>query len=61
VDVSNFYKWTDDYYPAKTFNKCFIALLSFYEFLIEIENIEMKNPIRKFVAKVVTPATQDLN
>ncbi len=60
VDVSNFYKWADDHYSDKTFNKCFIALRSFYQFLIEIENIEMKNPFRKFVAKVVTPTTIDI-
>jgi integrase len=59
-DVSNFYKWADEQYSAKTFNKCFIAIRGFFEFLIEIENIEMKNPFRKFVAKVVTPAVIDI-
>jgi integrase len=55
-DVSNFYKWADEVYAPKTFNKCLIAVRSFFEFLIEIENIEMKNPFRKFVRKVSTPA-----
>jgi hypothetical protein len=56
-DVSNFYQWAEDNYSERSFNKCFIAVRAFFEFLIEIENIEMKNPFRKFVPKVVTPAT----
>ena len=59
-DVSNFYIWAEKYYSSKTFNKCFIAVRAFFEFLIEIENIEMKNPFRKFVPKVVTPSTIDI-
>jgi integrase len=43
----------------KTFNKCFIAVRAFFEFLIEIENIDMKNPFRKFVPKVAPPPTID--
>ena len=59
-DVSNFYKWAEDYYGDRSFNKCFIALRAFFEFLIEIENIEMKNPFRKFVPKSVTPSSIDI-
>jgi integrase len=59
-DVSNFYLWAEENYSSKTFNKCFIALRAFFEFLIEIENIEMKNPFRKFVPKSVTPSSIDI-
>ncbi len=50
-DVSNFYKWAEQNYSSATFNKCFKAIRTFFEFLIEVENIEMKNPFRKFVPK----------
>ncbi len=58
-DVSNFYIWAEEEYGNKTFNKCFIAVRAFFEFLIEIENIDMKNPFRKFVPKVAPPPTID--
>jgi len=59
-DVSNFYIWAEENYSSKTFNKCFIAVRAFFEFLIEIENIEIKNPFRKFVPKVIIPSTIDI-
>ncbi len=52
-DVSNFYKWAEQNYSSTTFNKCFKAIRTFFEFLIEVENIEMKNPFRKFVPKPI--------
>jgi integrase len=58
-DVSNFYKWAEEKYSPKTFNKVLIAVRAFFEFLIEIENFDMKNPFRKYVAKVATPPTID--
>ncbi len=58
-DVSNFYSWIEDKYAPKTINKILIAIKAFFEFLIEIENINMKNPFRKYVRKVDTPATID--
>ncbi len=58
-DVSNFYKWAEETYAPKTFNKCFIAVRAFFEFLIDIENIDMKNPFRKFVPKVAIPPSID--
>ncbi len=58
-DVSNFYKWAEENYAPKTVNKILIAVRAFFEFLIEIENINMKNPFRKYVRKVDTPATID--
>jgi integrase len=59
-DVSNFYIWAENNYGDRSVNKCFIAVRAFFEFLIEIENIEMKNPFRKFVPKVVTPTNIDI-
>ena len=58
-DVSNFYKWAEEIYAPKTFNKCFVAVRAFFEFLIDIEDFNMKNPFRKFVPKVETPPTID--
>jgi integrase len=59
TDVSNFYKWAEEKYAPKTFNKVLIAVRAFFEFLIDIENIDMKNPFRKYVPKVATPPTID--
>lgn len=59
-DVSNFYKWAEQNYSPTTFNKCFNAIRTFFEFLIDIENIDMKNPFRNFVPKVVTPSNIDI-
>ena len=58
-DVSNFYKWAEENYGNKTFNKCFVAVRAFFEFLIDIEDFNMKNPFRKFVPKITTPANID--
>ena len=59
-DVSNFYKWAEENYGNKTFNKCFVAVRAFFEFLIDIEDFNMKNPFRKFVPKSVTPSSIDI-
>ena len=59
-DVSNFYIWAEENYSSNTFNKCFIAVRAFFEFLIEVENIEMKNPFRTFTPKVVIPPNIDI-
>jgi integrase len=59
TDVSNFYSWAEEKYAPKTFNKVLIAVRAFFEFLIEIENFNMKNPFRKYVPKVATPPTID--
>ena len=58
-DVSNFYIWADEQYSDKYFNKCFIAIRAFFEFLIDIENIDMKNPFRNFVTKKSAPSNID--
>jgi integrase len=59
-DVSNFYIWAEENYSSKTFNKCFIAVRAFFEFLIEVENIEIKNPFRKFTPKLVNASNIDI-
>jgi integrase len=58
-DVSNFYSWAEEKYAPKTFNKVLIAVRAFFEFLIEIENFDMKNPFRKYVPKVAIPPSID--
>lgn len=50
-DVSNFYSWADNHYSPKTFNKCLNGIKSFFDFLIDVEEIEMKNPFRKYSRK----------
>jgi hypothetical protein len=52
-DVANFYSWAESHYGAKTFNKCLNAIRGFFEFLIDVEEIEMKNPFRSFVPKIL--------
>jgi integrase len=53
ADVSNFYLWAEAHYGEKTFNKCMAGVKCFFEFLIDIEEIEMRNPFRNYVAKEV--------
>jgi integrase len=53
TDVSNFYLWAEAHYGEKTFNKCMAGVKCFFEFLIDIEEIEMRNPFRNYVAKEV--------
>lgn len=60
IDISNFYKTIESKYSEKTINKCIGALKSFYEFLIEVEEIEMKNPFRSVITKSVIPPTIDI-
>lgn len=52
-DVSNFYTWAEEHYAPKTFNKCLAGVKGFFDFLIEVEEVEMKNPFRKYVRKFV--------
>jgi len=52
-EVSNFYRWAEKHYNEKTFNKCMIGLKGFFAFLIDEEDIEMKNPFRKYTAKPI--------
>ncbi|WP_413999140.1 tyrosine-type recombinase/integrase [Flavobacterium sp. W1B] len=58
-DVSNFYSWADSHYSPKTFNKCMNGVKGFFDFLIDIEEIEMKNPFRKYSRKQIRKANID--
>lgn len=55
-EVSDFYKWAEKHYSEKTFNKCMSNLKGFFEFLIDEEGIEMKNPFRKYTVKQIVNA-----
>lgn len=50
-EVSNFYIWAKKKFKEKTLKKCMSTLKGFFEFLIDIEEIEMRNPFRTFVVK----------
>ncbi len=51
-DVARFYTWADTHYKSeKSFNKCLGALKAFFKFLIEIEEIQMKNPFASYESK----------
>lgn len=52
-DVSRFYETMERHYAPRTFNKCLISLKSFFNFLIEIEKIDMKNPFAVYQSKSV--------
>lgn len=41
--VSDFYKWAESVYAPRTFNKCMLALKTFFKFLID-EKVKMVNP-----------------
>ncbi len=52
-DVSDFYTWASNHYAPKTFNKCLNSTRVFFDFLIDIEEIVMKNPFRFYTRKSV--------
>lgn len=52
-DVADFYSWAESHYNSRTFNKCFTGVKSFFDFLIDVEEIQMKNPFRNYVSKQV--------
>ncbi|WP_348810625.1 tyrosine-type recombinase/integrase [Flavobacterium maritimum] len=58
-DVSNFYSWADNHYNPKTFNKCLNGVKGFFDFLIDVEEIEMKNPFRKYSRKQIPKTNID--
>lgn len=53
-DVSRFYESIESKYAPRTFNKCMIALKSFFKFLIEIEKLDMKNPFEVYNSKSIS-------
>lgn len=52
-DVARFYLWTENHYSAKSFNKCMSALKAFFTFLIDVEEIVMKNQFSVYESKSV--------
>ena len=58
-DVADFYLWAEDHYAPKSFNKCLAGLKGFFDFLIDVEEVEMKNPFRKYVRKYVPQSEID--
>src|ERR1700739_3434614 len=50
-DVSDFFKWAETHYKPKTFNKCMMALKAFFNYLINDEEVKMKNPFGFYVSK----------
>ena len=61
-DVSNFYGLMEQKYSARTFNKCMVSLKSFFNFLIEIEDINCKNPFAVFNRKkVIKTSVETIN
>jgi integrase len=57
-DVAMFYLWAESHFPSsRTFNKCMMSLRTFFNFLIDIEDINMKNPFVGFKSKSVEKST----
>ncbi|MBL0329103.1 MAG: tyrosine-type recombinase/integrase [Bacteroidetes bacterium] len=54
-DVSDFYKWAKEHYSPKTFNKCLVSLKAFFKFLIDDEEVKMKNPFESYVSRKSAP------
>lgn len=52
-DVSAFYVWANGHYSSKTFNKAMSALKAFYDFLINVEKVQMENPFEVYVTQKV--------
>ncbi|MDB9842570.1 tyrosine-type recombinase/integrase [Polaribacter sp.] len=53
-DVSIFYRQLEIKYPhPKTFNKVLTGITSFFKFLIEIEELDIKNPFKNCIRKQV--------
>ena len=48
-DVSNFYSYAKTIYHPNTFNKCLNGLKGFFNYLIKIEDLKIKNPFELFV------------
>jgi integrase len=54
-EVSSFYLWAAKKFKEKTVTKCLATLRGFFEFLIDVEEINMRNPFRTYVV----PASVD--
>jgi integrase len=51
TDVARFYTWADGHYGVKAFNKCMGGLKAFFNFLIDVEEIQMKNQFGVYQSK----------
>lgn len=52
-DVLNFYTWASNHYVPKTFNKCLNSVRVFFDFLIDVEEIVMKNPFKFYTRESI--------
>lgn len=52
-DVARFYTWAENHYAEKSFNKCLSGLRAFFKFLIDVEEIVMKNQFAVYESKHV--------
>jgi integrase len=51
-EVARFYLWANSHFGSEvSFNKCMGALKAFFKFLIDIEEINMKNPFESYTSK----------
>jgi integrase len=48
-DASAFYSAMQLKYAPKTFNKCMSYVKSFFDFLIKVEEVDMKNPFENYI------------
>jgi hypothetical protein len=54
-DVAKFYSWAETHFGSnKTFNKCMGALKAFFNFLIEIEDVTVRNPFSGYTHKSIS-------
>ncbi len=52
-DVGQFYSALEKKYSAKTFNKCLNGLRCFFSFLIDVEDVDIKNPFEIYTPKKI--------
>jgi integrase len=50
-DVSHYYEYCENKFQPKTFNKRITELKRFFQYLIDCEDVEMKNPFNNVVKK----------
>jgi integrase len=50
-DISNYYEYCENKFQPKTFNKRITELKRFFQYFIECEDVEMKNPFNNVVKK----------
>ncbi len=53
LDVARFYTWAESHYSERTFNKCMGGLKAFFDFLIKVEELQMKNPFEVYESKSI--------